>query len=87
MNPKSLLRLPDFDAEGFVFELSTELEVPENPPVFLKIQNKDRTCAFELVLSREGMDYVSELLFASSRDIEEAYEQYWEKQEKEKKYK
>ncbi len=75
---KSALTLPNFDIEGFIFELSAELDCPDSPLVELKIRNQDETCCFFLSLSNQGFDMISELLLDSSHSIEKAYEKYWE---------
>ncbi len=78
----SRLRLPNFDTEGFIFEVSADLNCPESPLVDLNIRNLDKTCCFSLSVSNQGFDMISELLLDSSRGIDTAYEKYWEKQNK-----
>ena len=77
MKKKSALTLPDFDTEGFIFELSADLDCPDKALIILNIRNQDKTCCFSLALSNQGLDMVSELLLDSSHSIEDAYEAYW----------
>ncbi len=82
MKIKPRLDLPDFDTEGFIFEVSANLDCPDSPLVDLNIRNLDKTYCFSLSVSNQGLDLILDLLLDSSRGINTAYEKYWNEREK-----
>ena len=80
-NKKSFIQLPETETNGLMFEVSTELNCPDAPLVFLKVSSADGIHSSSFSIGWKEFDFLSECLNANSRDIEEAYEKFWDRAE------
>ncbi len=77
----SQIQLIEIELEGLSFEITAELNMPDNPVVFVDVLSEDRRTLQKFIISPKGLGKISKVLKEAAEESKERHKAFWRKNE------
>ncbi len=79
MNTPAQLEFEPIKAKGVTFDVMAEMDFCDEPLISMKVRVSDPFLYTTVFTSGSGLQILSKELLSASKEIDKAYDQYWEK--------